>query len=231
MRQLIAQYYGTISEVDYQLGRCVAAIEDRGELDDTIVVITSDHGEQLGDHGLKEKLGFFPQSYHILGIWRDPGAVTAGRVITQPTENVDLLPTLCARFEVAPPVQCDGRSLVALFGGDDPSWRRTAHYEWDWRSYLIETARGEWPNDRFLSRANLAVGVGNDLAYVQFGDGTYRCYDLAADPTWRTECTDDARTLAGAQDLLQWRAEHLNRDLTDCLLAPGRPGRWPVAIG
>jgi arylsulfatase A-like enzyme len=231
MRQLMSQYYGTVSEVDFQLGRCVAAIEDRGEMGDTIIVITSDHGEQLGDHGLKEKLGFFPQSYHILGIWRDPGAVTAGTVVTRPTENVDVLPTLCARLGLPIPIQCDGRALQPLLQGDDSSWRRTAHYEWDWRSFLIESARGAWPTDRHLSRANLAVGVGEDVAYVQFGDGTFRCYDIKADPTWRTECTDDARILAAAQELLQWRGEHLNRDLTDCLLAPGRPGRWPVAVG
>ena len=94
MRALKAQYYGMISEVDSQLGRVVRALEERGEWDDTLVVITADHGEQLGDHGLKEKLGFFPQSYHVIGLWRDPHSANAGRVITQFSENVDLLPTL-----------------------------------------------------------------------------------------------------------------------------------------
>jgi len=59
MRALKTQYYGMISEVDSQLGRVVRALEERGEWEDTLVVITADHGEQLGDHGLKEKLGFF----------------------------------------------------------------------------------------------------------------------------------------------------------------------------
>ena len=70
------------------------ALEERGEWDDTLVVITADHGEQLGDHGLKEKLGFFPQSYHVIGLWRDPHSGNAGRVVTRFSENVDLLPTL-----------------------------------------------------------------------------------------------------------------------------------------
>ena len=48
MRALKAQYYGMISEVDSQLGRVVRALEERGEWDDTLVVITADHGEQLG---------------------------------------------------------------------------------------------------------------------------------------------------------------------------------------
>jgi arylsulfatase A-like enzyme len=50
----------------------VDAIETRHEWNDTLVVITSDHGEQLGDHGLIQKLGFFLQSYHVLGLWRSP---------------------------------------------------------------------------------------------------------------------------------------------------------------
>lgn len=229
MCQMIAQYYGMVSEVDSQLGRCVAAIEARGELDDTMIVVTSDHGEQLGDHGLKEKLGFFPQSYHVLGIWRDPAVAPAGRVITQPTENVDILPTMCERWGVAAPAQCDGRSMIGLFDGVDEEWRTTAHYEWDWRSYLIELGSRHWPTSRSLSRANLAVGVADDLAYVQFGDGTFRCFDVAADPTWRTECTDPSRVLGAAQELLTWRQVHLDRTVTDCLLAPGQPGRWPEA--
>ena len=40
--------------------------------DDTLIVVTSDHGEMLGDHGLSEKLGYWEQSYHIAGIVRDP---------------------------------------------------------------------------------------------------------------------------------------------------------------
>lgn len=231
LRRMIAQYYGMVTEVDAQLGRCVAAIEARGELDDTLVVVTSDHGEQLGDHGLKDKLGFFPQSYHVLGLWRNPQAAVPGRVVTQPTENVDLLPTLCERLGVAIPAQCDGRSMTELLDRDVETWRTTAHYEWDWRNYLIALGARPWPTSRSLARANLAVGVAADVAYVQFGNGTFRCYDVAADPTWRTECTDASRVLAAAQELLTWRQVHLDRTVTDCLLAPGRPGRWPSAVG
>jgi arylsulfatase A-like enzyme len=111
------EYYGMISEVDFQLGRVVAALEERGEWDDTIVVITSDHGEQLGDHGLKEKLGFLSQSYHVLGLWRDPARVAAGTKIDAPTENVDIFPTLCEAMGIDIPAESDGRSLMALFRG------------------------------------------------------------------------------------------------------------------
>ena len=230
MRELKAQYYGMISEVDHQLGRVVQAIEDRGEWDSTLVIVTSDHGEQLGDHGLLEKLGFFPQSYHVLGLWRDPRTSNAGVTIDRFTENVDLLPSLAEALGVAAPVQSDGRSLHPLFNDENVEWRRAAHYEWDYRSFWINGFTSRWPGDRTLSRQNLAVSVSDDVGYVQFADGSYRCFDLVADPTWRTEVVDFERVVRAAQEQLVWRQEHLAREMTDMLLQPGRPGRWPDAL-
>ena len=225
MRRLKAQYYGMISEVDSQLARVVAEIEARGEWEDTLVVITADHGEQLGDHGLLEKLGFFPQSYHIIGIWRDPRAEGQAS-ISRFTENVDLLPTLADALGVDQPVQCDGESLAPLLHGDASPWREWAHYEWDSR-YMLLGPEGAAPSRGTLAKRNLAVSVSDDLAFVQFGDGSTKCFDLAADPTWRTECTDVERVLLATKEQLVWRQSHLRHDLTDMLLTPDRRGRWP----
>ena len=227
LRRLRAQYYGMISEVDAQLGRAVAAIESRNEWDDTLVVVTSDHGDQLGDHGLINKLGYFPQSYHVLGIWRDPRSGNAGTTVQHFTENVDLLPTLAEALGVEMPAQCDGRSLTGLMRGENNEWRSAAHYEWDYRSFSIGRRTSHWPSDRSLSRMNLAVSVSDSTGYVQFADGTFRCFDLLEDPTWRTECSDTSRVLDAAQEQLVWRQEHLRRDYTDMLLSRDRRGRWP----
>ena len=67
--------------------------------------------------------------------------------------------------------------------------------------------------------------------YVQFGDGTWRCFDLDADPTWRTEVADPAVVLPLAQALAGWRQEHLDRTYTSMLLSPERLGRWPEMVG
>jgi arylsulfatase A-like enzyme len=227
MRFLRAQYYGMISEIDFQLGRVVEAIEARGEWDDTLVVITSDHGEQLGDHGLIQKLGFFPESYHIIGLWRDPRSALAGRSVSAFSENVDLLPTLCDALGIEQPSQCDGRSLVSLMAGEDVAWRSCAHYEFDFREFWINDHTRRWPVDRTLAHQNLAVSVGDETGYVQFGDGSFKCFDLRADPSWRVECHDAERILAAAQEQLVWRQEHLSREMTDMLLGPERHGLWP----
>ncbi len=230
MRHLRAQYYGMIAEVDFQLGRIVAALEERGELEDTLIIITSDHGDQLGDHGLIEKLGFFPQSYHIVGIWRDPRTANAGRVVEHFTENVDIAPTLAAALGLEIPAQFDGRVMTPLFEGRDVQWRTSVHYEWDYRSMFIAGATQPWPLDRSLSRHNLAVSLTEHTAYVQFGDGSFLCFDVATDPTWRTPVDDLNRVLVAAQDMLAWRQEHLGRTFTYMLLEPDRPGRWPAQL-
>ena len=222
-----AQYYGMISEVDHHLGRIVDALHERGEWDNTVIVVTSDHGEQLGDQGLQGKVGYFESSYHILGIVRDPNREgTHGSVVEAFTENVDVLPTVCELIGAPIPAQCDGRSLVPLLDGVVPGdWRDAAHYEWDWRDQLIVAGVND---DQQQRRCQLAVRRSTDRAYVQFGDGSWRCFDLAADPTWGTEIADPGVVLAEAQAMLQWRAGHTNRDLTGMLItAEGPWGRLP----
>jgi arylsulfatase A-like enzyme len=230
VRHMRAQYLGMISEVDAQLGRVWAALRDLGAWDDTVVVVTSDHGEMLGDHGLKEKLGYWEQSYHVVGIVRDPRHGAAhGTVVDAFTENVDVFPTICEAMGAAVPAQCDGMPLTPYLRCEAPPWwRDAAHWEYDWRDRLIGRVGHEWPWDRVLERQHLAVRRERELAYVQFGDGSWRCFDVARDPTWRTEVTEAARVLPVAQRMLTWRSRHSDRTLADMLTARGGIGRWPA---
>ena len=223
MADIKAQYFGMISEVDHQLGRLWAALEASGQWDDTFIVVTADHGEQLGDHGLIQKGGFFEQSYHVLGVIRDPRHPQShGQVVEAFTENVDILPTLCEVMGIPVPAQCDGLPLAPFLAGETPPWwRDAAHWEFDWRGVSIPRGLHPWPWDRRLERQSLAVLRNETLAYVQFADGTWRCYDLVADATWRTEVTDPAMVLGMAQAMLAWRAQHSDRTLTGMLIQDG----------
>ena len=230
MARIQAQYAGMVSEADAQLGRVWAALDARGDWDDTFILVTADHGEQLGDHGLLGKGGFFEQSYHVLGIARDPRPGAARGVVVEAfTENVDVLPTLCEAMGVAVPAQCDGAPLTPFLRGEAPPWwRDAAHWEFDWRFGLIADGPSPWPWDRRLERQNLAVRRDETGAYVHFGDGSWLCFDLAADPTWRTAQTDPASVLDRAQAMLTWRARHADRTLTGMLVEGGGIGRWPA---
>jgi arylsulfatase A-like enzyme len=230
MAALQVQYYGMIAESDAQLGRVWDALEANGQWNDTFIVVTADHGEQMGDHGLIEKAGWFEQSYHVLGIARDPRAPqTHGTVVERFTENVDVLPTLCEAMNMPIPAQCDGRPLTGFLSGEAPlGWRTAAHWEWDWRASFIPLGPHDWPADRRLETSALAVLRTGTAAYVQFADGDALAFDLAADPTWRTELTDPAAVLALARAMLAWRMEHADRTLTGMLVEGGGIGRWPI---
>jgi len=228
MRHLMAQYFGMVSEADHQFGRVVAALQESGHWAETLVVVTADHGEQLGDHGLIQKGGFFEASYNVPCIVRDPRpAAMPGVVIETFTENVDIFPTLAEAMGLPVPAQCDGAPLTPLLRGETPpGWRTDAHWEFDWRSGAVTGVVPD-PWDRRLERRNLAVLRTGEAAYVQFGDGSALAFDLAADPTWRTEITDPARMLPLAQAMLAWRARHADRTLTGMLIEDGGVGRWP----
>ena len=229
LRRLRSQYFGMISEADHQLGRVWDALEASGQWEDTFVLVTSDHGEQLGDHGLLQKGGFFEQSYHVLGILRDPRFPRGhGSVVHRFTENVDVFPTLCDAMGIPVPAQCDGLPLTPFLRSEPPPWwREAAHWEFDWRFGFIADGESPWPWDRRLERQNLAVIRDETSAYVHFGDGSHLCFDLASDPTWRTPVVDPATFLARAQAMLTWRARHTDRTLTGMLIENGGVGRWP----
>ena len=172
-----AQYYGMISHNDEQLQRIIDAIITRGEWDNTVVVLTSDHGEQLGDQGLMEKAGFFESSFHIAAIVRDPRCrESRGTVVREFTEAVDIVPTICEAIGAPIPAQCDGMPLTDFLRGETPtSWRTAARYEWDWRDAFIPSNNDQWPRDRRLEHQRLVVQQSDRFAYVHFGDGSWRC--------------------------------------------------------
>jgi arylsulfatase A-like enzyme len=230
LRELMAQYFGMVSEVDHELGRLWDALVELGAWDHTVIVVTSDHGEYLGDHGLIEKGGCFEPSYHVLGIVRDPRLPGShGTTVDRFTENVDILPTICDAIGVEVPVQCDGLPLTPLLAGEEPPWwRDAAHWEFDWRGALVGDGDHRWPWDRRLERQHLAVRRDDRSAYVQYGDGSWECFDLAADPTWRTRTDDPAVALAHAQAMLVWRSRHTDRTLADTKVDRGVHGRIPA---
>ena len=229
MAHLRSQYFGMVSEVDDQLGRVLDHLEATGHGRDTLVVVTADHGEQLGDHGLIQKLAFYESSYAIPCIVRSPGhAAAAGRVVDAFTEAVDVLPTLADLLGQEVPAQCDGMSLLPFLDGTPPEhWRTSTHWEWDWRDMVMGPFRTAGGRDPRLERTNLATERTGTHAYVQFADGSWLCFDLAADPGWHTTTEDPTVVMPMAQSMLTWRSTHLGGTYTQRLLGPERRGLWP----
>ena len=95
------------------------------------------------------------------------------------------------------------------------------------RALGVRLALGEplrashWPWDRRLECQNLAVVRTDSLAYVQYGNGEWRCFDVAADGWWGHEVDDPETVLDQAQSMLTWRSRHTDRVLSDMLVAGG----------
>jgi arylsulfatase A-like enzyme len=230
LRRMKANYFGMISEVDSQLVRVWKRLRERDEWDDTLIILSSDHGEMLGDHGLKEKVGYWEQSYHIPCIVRDPGrAQRHGATVNAFTENVDIFPTLCELLGLPAPTQCDGHSLAPFLDDAPPKkWRTAATWEFDWSSYLLDRTSPTWSPE--LVQCSLVTRRTESHALVQLADGTALCYDLRADPTWRTQTSDPSVILDLSRELHAWRMQKNRHHFTGFLVDKGGIGRWPEGV-
>ena len=101
IRRATAAYYGMVEGIDEDYGAAMAALEHVGQnLDDWIIIYTSDHGEMLGEHRLWEKSKFFEGSVKVPLIIRLPGGANAGRVVEENVNLCDLFATLCELTDV-----------------------------------------------------------------------------------------------------------------------------------
>lgn len=123
IRKLYIGYYASVAQLDENVGKLLGVLEQQGFADDTIVIYTSDHGEQLGCHGLWWKCCMFEESAHIPLIVKVPGA-KKGKEISNPVSLVDILPTICEGMEIPVPDSIDGSSLLNLVMGKTELKRR-----------------------------------------------------------------------------------------------------------
>lgn len=120
-RRSIASYYGCVSEVDECVGRLVALVDELGIRDNTIIVYSSDHGENLFEHGLIEKHNMLEAPVAVPMIVSYARELGEGSTCQAPGSLVDLLPTLADLCEVKPDAHWEGRSLLPQVAGrEDP---------------------------------------------------------------------------------------------------------------
>ena len=111
-RRYLYVYDRLTERVDRQIGRILDALEESGLADDTLVVLTSDHGEGVAAHKWVTKLMLWEEIVRVPFVMRFPGVVPAGRVdSTHLVSGLDLLPTLCEFANIEAPAGIDGQSL------------------------------------------------------------------------------------------------------------------------
>ena len=165
-REAIAAYYACVSFVDDNVGRILAAIDQQGLANNTIVVVMGDHGFHLGDHAMWSKYSLLEASRRA-PLWiRVPGAPGNGQVCREFVELVDLMPTLGELTGFPVPAAVEGTSFAPLLAKPDTPWKTAV--------FQVQN-----PNDQMVRNRR--------YSYMEFKGGAVpvALYDLEKDP-WET---------------------------------------------
>jgi arylsulfatase A-like enzyme len=147
IRRHIAEYYAMITHLDTQVGRVLAAVEEKGLTDNTIFVFAGDNGLALGQHGLMGKQNCYEHSVRVPLIFAGPG-IPRGRRTEAYAYLFDVFPTLCELAGIETPESVEGTSLTSVFHAPDTPVRDFLYFAYtdtqraikDRRFKLIETA-------------------------------------------------------------------------------------------
>ncbi|MEM6478669.1 MAG: sulfatase-like hydrolase/transferase [Pseudomonadota bacterium] len=181
-QKVIPAYMGLIKQCDDQLGVLLAHLEATDRLKDTMIVLTSDHGDYLGDHWMGEKDLFHDPSVKIPMIVYDPrpeADATRGQTCDALVEAIDLAPTfLEAAGGEAQTHILEGRSLIPWLHGQTPDWRSFAISEFDYSATPQSVTLGLDPMDCRLFM------VFDGRFKLMHAEGGFRpmLFDLARDP-------------------------------------------------
>ena len=152
--KVIPAYMGLIKQCDDQLGRLLDYLETTGQKNNTMIVLTSDHGDYLGDHWLGEKDLFHEQSVKIPLIVFDPrleADVTRGTTCDALVESIDLTATFIeAAGGKVPDHIVEGRSLMPWLHGEITPWRKYVISEYDYSATSQAAKLGIAPRDARL---------------------------------------------------------------------------------
>lgn len=178
LQKQIAAYDGEIRYADDQVGRLLDRLKAAGRLDDTLVIVVSDHGEGLMDHGwMHHGAMLYDEAVRIPFLVRWPARLPRGRVVDTPVQLADVVPTLHELLGLAPPAQpLDGASLRGALDGSatlDPQrpiflQRRIYDRELEWGLPL----RGQKFGVRMGAWKYIEAKV----------DKSYELFDLGSDP-------------------------------------------------
>lgn len=124
-RELIHGYYACVSYIDAQLGKLLDELEKKEQLENTVIVLWSDHGWHLGDHGIWCKHSNYEQATHSVLMFAGPG-VKKNQKAASPVELIDIFPTICELTNTPNIKNLDGVSLVPALQSADAKVRDIA---------------------------------------------------------------------------------------------------------
>ncbi len=179
-QRYIRDYCRTIRSVDEQVGRLIAYLEETGQLENTLIMYTSDQGFLLGEHGLYDKRFMYEESMRTPLIIFSPRHIKAGSVCHELVQNIDFAPTFLDIAGVPVPGEMAGESMVPLFkNGKSPKWRKELYYHfYDYPAVGMVRKHYGIRTDRYKLIHWYGKPYGDDPA-IDF----WELYDLKKDPS------------------------------------------------
>ncbi len=212
-RKTRAKYLGNVTLVDRAVGDILAALDESGRAADTIVVYTSDHGDQMGDHGFFEKCVMYEESVRVPLIVRVPWLADAPRQVSGPISHIDLVPTLLDLLG-QPPAALPGRSRAAVLAGTETLDDNDIIIEWngtEWRPprpfarglppEAFDSVRGPWRTLRAADGFKLNLSPVDQCELYDLNTDPHEARNLYADPAHA------ARVRGMTEKIRQWQAE------------------------
>ena len=212
-RLMVACYYAQIELIDHQVGRMLRALEESGQRENTIVIFASDHGEMLGDHGLRRKgCRFYEGAVRVPLIISWPGRLKAGLRSDALVELTDLPVTLMELTGLPVPDYVEGKSLVPILTGQAAPHRH--------RQFVRSEYHDAMPGPN-ASHGNMLVDERYKLV-VYHGHEVGELYDLREDP-------DEFDNLWDSPEHREVKLSLMKR-LFDALMLSTDPGQPRVGV-
>jgi len=197
MRRLRAHYLGNVTMIDEALGRFIEVLERKGYLDESLIIFTSDHGDNLGDHGLSQKWSMYDTVTRVPAIFWAPGEVKAGQKVEGLCQLFDIGPTVLEWAGAPLPPACQAQSLMPALRGEP----------WAGRDEVFAEQAG----DVSLTGAQLITMVRDKRYKITHivGSDEGQLFDLQEDPQedrnlWNDPAHADQKQRL-LHSLLEWR--------------------------
>jgi arylsulfatase A-like enzyme len=204
-KKTVAVYWGYCTLIDDQVGLLLAALENEGVLDDTLVIFASDHGEMLGSHGLWHKMMPYEEALRVPLVMRLPGTIQPGIRSGAVASLIDLAPTILSVCSAAIPADYVGRDLSPAFG-DGREFQADAY------RFSEHKPLGDWHNT-----VEFRLVVDDRYKYVRNQGDLDELYDLQRDP-YELDNLIDQPDHAGTQARLRERLARWMRETGDPLV-------------
>jgi len=204
-RRLRANYYGLMSLVDAAVGEMLAALDESGQADDTLVVYTSDHGEMMGDHCIVGKGVMYEESVRIPLLVRAPWLSKEQQLIDGRVSQIDLTPTVLDLLDAGLPDHLQGETRRAVLEGDATLQDNDVIVEWNGGDDTPKDVRGFEPReiDSVGSQTWRTIITADGWKLALCPTDQCELYDMSADPCEMHNRYDDPSQKQRIADLTQ----------------------------